>query len=96
MCSAGASTSMLMKRMRDAAAKDGFECEVEAHPINEAARYADADVVLLGPQVRFQADDVRSQVSCPVETIDMVAYGTMNGEAVLRQARNVMDDVHAK
>ena len=92
MCAAGASTSMLVKRMQEAAAKDGYECTIEAHPVSEASQYADSDVILLGPQVRFQAKKVQEQVNCPVEPIEMMNYGSMNGEAVLQQARKLMGE----
>lgn len=92
MCAAGASTSMLVKRMQDAAAKEGYECTIEAHPVSDATKYADSDVVLLGPQVRFQRASVEQKVNCPVEPIDMRDYGSMNGEAVLAQARKAMGE----
>lgn len=92
MCAAGASTSILVKRMRGAAAKEGYECTVEAHSVNDAKAYADVDVILLGPQVRFQLADVRSKVNCPVEPIEMRDYGAMNGEAVLAQAKKAMGE----
>lgn len=90
MCAAGASTSMLVQRMQQTAEKDGFVCTIEAHPVNQAAVYADSDVILLGPQVRFELNKVKNQVNCPVEPIDMTAYGTMNAEAVLKQARKLL------
>ena len=92
MCAAGASTSMLVQRMQRAAEQQGFECTIEAHPVNQAAEFADSDVILLGPQVRFELNKVKAQVNCPVESIDMMAYGTMNGEAVLKQARALMGE----
>lgn len=92
MCAAGASTSMLVKRMQQAAEQQGFECTIEAHPVNQATEFADSDVILLGPQVRFELNKVKGQVNCPVEPIDMMAYGTMNGEAVLKQARALMGE----
>lgn len=90
MCAAGASTSMLVQRMQQTAEKDGFVCTIEAHPVNQAAEYADSDVILLGPQVRFELNKVKNQVNCPVEPIDMTASGTMNAEAVLKQARKLL------
>ncbi|HIU04727.1 MAG TPA: PTS sugar transporter subunit IIB [Candidatus Coprousia avicola] len=92
MCAAGASTSMLVKRMQQAADAAGYECTVEAHPVSDAAQYADVDVILLGPQVRFQLASVKSKVNCPVEPIDMRDYGAMNGEAVIAQARKAMGE----
>ena len=55
LCAAGMSTSMLVQRMRENAAQIGYECQVDAYPISDAKRGAsDADIVLLGPQVRFK------------------------------------------
>ena len=82
----------LVKRMQQAAEQQGFECTIEAHPVNQATEFADSDVILLGPQVRFELNKVKGQVNCPVEPIDMMAYGTMNGEAVLKQARALMGE----
>lgn len=93
MCSAGMSTSLLMTKMRDAAKAEGYECTVEAHAVSEAKKVGgDADIILLGPQIRFQLAKVKKQVSCPVEVIDMAAYGTMNGKAVIDEAREVLGD----
>lgn len=48
---------------------------------------AEADIVLLGPQVRYQKSQVESMAGdVPVAVIDMRDYGTMNGEAVLEKA----------
>ena len=58
--------------------------------VDEAA--AVADVILLGPQVRFQLESIKKRVSVPVEAIDMREYGTMNGVAVLNQAKRLMGD----
>lgn len=53
-CAGGMSTSLLVNKMREAAAKQGKE-----YDIND---------------------------------IDMRTYGTMNGEAILKQARELMND----
>ena len=89
-CSAGMSTSMLVKKMQEAAAKRGLEAEIAAYP--EAtidAETADCDVALLGPQVRFMLDKAKSicdPKNIPVEVIPMQDYGMMNGEKVLAAA----------
>lgn len=93
LCAAGMSTSMLVKKMQAAADAQGYECEVSAYAISEAATVgADADIVLLGPQVRFNAQKVQAQVPCPVEAIDMRAYGTMDGAAVIKAVRAKLGD----
>lgn len=93
LCAAGMSTSMLVTKMGEAAKSQDYECAIEAHSVSEAKKVGgDADIILLGPQVRFQRAKVAGQVSCPVEVIDMAAYGTMNGKAVIDRVREVLGD----
>lgn len=84
-CAAGMSTSMLVKRMQDVAGNKGIEVQIKAIPESEVSKYIDnADIILLGPQVRFMQSKIKSLVgNIPVEVIDMASYGTMNGEKVL-------------
>lgn len=94
LCSAGMSTSLLVSKMRKVAEEQNYECYIEAFAANmvdEAAK--EADVVLLGPQVRFQLNNVKSRVNVPVDVIDMRHYGLINGQAVLEQARKLMGDL---
>ncbi len=92
-CAAGMSTSMLVVNMRKAAEEAGYACEINAYPISDVKdKGADADIVLLGPQVRFQLAKIKGMVSCPVEAIDATAYGTMNGKAVIAHVREVLGD----
>jgi PTS system cellobiose-specific IIB component len=86
VCAAGMSTSLLVNKMKDAAKAKGVEVNINALPVSECASVVDTvDVVLLGPQVRFQKPQVDALVKgrVPVEVIDMRLYGTMNGSAVL-------------
>lgn len=92
-CMAGLSTSILVSKMREAAAADGYNCTIAAYPISNVKQVgADADIVLLGPQVRFQADSVRKSVHCPVEVVDMAAYGTMDGKKVIGRVKEILGD----
>lgn len=90
VCSAGMSTSLLVTKMQAAAAAQGIECHIEAVAEAEAAnKINDVDVLLLGPQVRFLLNKFQGLTegkNVPVEVIDTVAYGTMNGEKVLARA----------
>lgn len=89
VCSAGMSTSLLVNKMKEAAKEKGIEINIEALPVGECANVIDKmDIVLLGPQVRFQKAQVEDLAKgrIPVEVIDMRLYGTMNGKAVLEQA----------
>ena len=93
LCNGGLSTGILVKKMKASAAATSDDCEISAAPVADAEVVgAEADIILLGPQVRFQMEVVKKQVSCPVVSIDPMAYGTMNGEKVLNQARKEMGD----
>ncbi len=94
LCSAGMSTSMLVKKMQEAAATDNYACEIAAFPMSEAKeRAADADIIFLGPQVRFSKDKVAEQCpGRPVEVIDMKLYGRMDGKGVIARAKQALGD----
>ena len=86
VCSAGMSTSLLVNKMKDAAKSSGEEVEINALAIAECSSVInDVDIVLLGPQVRFQKPQVEKLTngSIPVEVIDMRQYGVMDGKGIL-------------
>lgn len=94
VCMAGMSTSLLVNKMREAAAADGYECEINAYATSAVGEYGgDADVILLGPQVRFQLDSIRKKFpDKPVEVINMMDYGTMNGKNVIGAVKTILGD----
>lgn len=93
LCGAGMSTSLLATRMQHAADEAGFEAIVKAYPVADAYKHADdSDIILLGPQVRFQKEKIESQVSCPVLAIPITLYGTMNGAAVFQMVKEALGE----
>lgn len=89
VCNAGMSTSLLVNKVKEYADKEGYEINIVAMPVDEvSSNFEDKDVVLLGPQVRFKKKAVEEQTnhSLPVDVIDMVAYGTIDGKKVFEQA----------
>lgn len=93
-CSAGMSTSMLVKKMRQAAEEKGVEAEIWAIPKAELLQNKDkADVILIGPQIRYAINDIKKTVDSnkPVDVIDIRDYGTMNGKKVLDFALSKLD-----
>ncbi len=88
VCSAGMSTSMLVAKMQEAAQKEGLEVDIIAVSEAEAAKNIEvADVVLLGPQIRFMLNKLKAMAGDkPVDVINMADYGTMNGAKVLKDA----------
>lgn len=92
LCAAGMSTSLLVTKMKEAADKKGFECEINAYPMSEAAEKGkDADAILLGPQVQFNLNKVKAMFPDKiVDAIDMQSYGRMDGESVLMKVLEVI------
>lgn len=92
-CAAGMSTSMLIKKMEDAAKAKGTEVKVSAYPEAQLAKYVPtADVVLIGPQIRYALKKITAvceQYNIPVEVISPQDYGLMNGAKVLEQAERL-------
>ncbi len=94
VCNAGMSTSILVKKMQEAAKKENIDANIEAFSVEVLDQKADeADVVLLGPQIRHMKGDVEKVVAgkCPVDVIDMRDYGMIRGDKVLAKAMKMME-----
>lgn len=93
-CNQGMSTSMMVKKMREAAASIGYETEIAAWPLADiSVRASEADMILLGPQVRFQVKKVAAQFpDKKVDSIDMRAYGMMDGKSVIEFVKKQLGD----
>lgn len=95
VCTAGMSTSMLVKKMQEAATSKNVEATIWAVGDAESSTESKkADIVLLGPQVRYLESKMKERVANakPVMVIDMAAYGTMNGLKVLDSALAKLED----
>lgn len=94
VCSAGMSTSVLVKKMEEAAASKGIEATIwavgDADSENEIVK---ADIICLGPQVRYLESQMKARVNNekPVMVIDMRDYGAMNGSSVLDTALAMLE-----
>lgn len=89
-CANGMSTSLLVKKMEDAAKEKGKDVDIKAYPILDMERLVgEADVALLGPQVGYQlskAKEICGGKGVPVDVIPMADYGMCNGMNVLKFA----------
>lgn len=92
-CASGMSTSLLVEKMKKSAKEKGIEVEIWAVGANEVKSNASkADVILLGPQVRYAQKKIESEApGIPVANIGMREYGMMNGNAVLQQAIDLVE-----
>lgn len=92
-CNQGMSTSLLVNKMREAAAKKGIEVDIAAFPANEMEdRINGIDCALLGPQVGYlkaKATKTCGAKGVPVDVIPMTDYGMCNGEKVLAFAQKL-------
>ncbi|WP_066496809.1 PTS sugar transporter subunit IIB [Abyssisolibacter fermentans] len=95
VCSSGMSTSLLVSKMKKAAEKSNIEVDINAIGSAQLSSHTDnLDVVLLGPQVRFMLNNIREQLEpkgVPVDVINNLDYGTMNGEKVLKFALSLAE-----
>lgn len=92
VCSAGMSTSIVVKKMEAAAQAKGIEAKIWA--VGDALakdNIGEADIVMLGPQVKFLLGKMQTLAGDkPVSVIDMRDYGMMNGEAILNKALEII------
>lgn len=93
-CAAGMSTSMLVERMKKSAAGRDIDIEITAVPVSDFEQIVtEADVILLGPQVKFQLQSLSAAAAphgVPVAAIDMMQYGSMQGDKVLDHALSLL------
>jgi PTS system cellobiose-specific IIB component len=84
------STSLLVQKMKESAQKQGVEVSIEAVAESDFASHAEGvNVLLLGPQVRFQFEHLKKTYEpkgIKVAMISPMDYGRMNGEKVLSDA----------
>ena len=87
-CSAGMSTSLLVSKMKVQAEKYEVPVIIEAFPETLAGEKGGvADLVLLGPQIAYMQPEIQKLLpGNPVEVIDSVLYGKIDGLGVLKAA----------
>ncbi len=93
-CAAGMSTSLLVSKMQNEAKNTGMESKIWAIPVEELSNNLNGvDIVLLGPQIKYKLNEVKAvceKLNIPVDVINMIDYGTMNGKKVLDFALNII------
>ena len=93
VCVGGMSSTLLVNNMEKDAKIRNIDCKIWAVGEGDIKSELDNfDILLLGPQLRFMLDDVKSIVGdrAPVSIIDMVNYGTCNGHAVLNSVLEIL------
>lgn len=93
-CNLGASTGVMVNKMREIALKSeklkGIDIKIEAHPASDLIEYIDDfDVIMLGPQIKHRLNELKAisePKGKPIQVIDTRDYGTVNGANILKTA----------
>ena len=89
-CAAGMSTSMVVSKMKQAAATKGIEVDIIAVGMDEFdATLLNYDCCLLGPQIKYKLAEFKAKGDAagkPVGVINSMDYGMMKGEKILTEA----------
>lgn len=95
-CAGGFSTSLLVNKMKAVARQEGKDYKIKAIAadlIQEEVKKGRTDCILLGPQIGYMVNSLKSftyENKIPIAVIPMQDYGMMNGSAVLKQAESLM------
>lgn len=91
VCNGGMSSSILEKKMRDAAAKRGLDVTVSARSNNglgdEAGKW---DVCLVGPQIMYAVASIEKVLGIPTASVDARVYAMADGEKAIDQALTML------
>lgn len=94
-CSAGMSTSLLVRKMEEVAARRALPVKIDAYGVSEFdMQFPQYQVVLLGPQVKYMLKSLSEKAAIhgiPVQPIDMMDYGMQRGDNVLDYALSLID-----
>lgn len=97
-CSAGMSTSMLVRKMVEAAKERDLSVKIDAYGVSEFdIQYPQYQVVLLGPQVKYMLKNLSEKAATqniPVQAIDTMDYGMQRGDKVLDYALSLISAAH--
>ena len=92
-CHAGISTSLIVEKMKEAAAAEGKDYTIWAVEQDRVEQeLGNFDILMLGPQVRHIQRKIQRIVGddVPVVVINAMAYGRGDGAAVVKQAEEVL------
>lgn len=82
VCGAGASSTFVAQRLRQAAAASGRDWLVSAGT-ESAISSASADLVLVGPHIADRADSIRMAAGTPVAVLPDDVFGDRDGTRTL-------------
>nr|WP_318383766.1 PTS sugar transporter subunit IIB [uncultured Enterobacter sp.] len=89
-CAAGMSTSIVVKKMTQAAVAGGIEAEIIAVAMDEfETTLPHYDCCLLGPQIKYKFEEFKKRAQAagkPIGIISNMDYGMLRGDKILADA----------
>lgn len=83
-CNAGMSSSILVKKIKDAADKRGIEITIQAVANAEIKdQVGKWDVCLVGPQLIYAVESIKTTLNIPVASIAPQVYALADGDKAL-------------
>ncbi|EGU37304.1 PTS system, Lactose/Cellobiose specific IIB subunit [Vibrio ichthyoenteri ATCC 700023] len=93
ICDMGMSTSLVVKRMQEAAQAEGIDALIEAKGSQDFDDCAgEFDCYLLAPQISYKLNDFQAVANShnrPIALINMMDYGMTDGKKILAQAMSM-------
>lgn len=84
VCTAGMSTSLVMKKIERYAQKKTLDLHLVAYPLQEYQEHVtEFDIILLGPQISYKLADMQAANTIPVAVIDTLDYALGNAEKIV-------------
>lgn len=87
VCNAGMSSSILIKKIKEAGERRNLNLTVEARSNNglnsEVGKW---DVCLVGPQIMYAVDSIKATLGIPVQSVEPRVYAMADGDKALDQA----------
>lgn len=92
VCNAGMSTGIMKMKLEEEAKKRGIDAKVNAISMVELEDHKEgADVILLGPQIRFALGDIKkSAEGIPAMVIAPQDFGSMNAQKVFDEVLELL------
>ncbi len=95
VCGAGMSTSLMCKKIQDAARDASVEAEVKAMGLPDFQVYkGEVDAALIAPQISYKTNTLKKERTDVkfIETIPSLDYALMNGAKVLQLVLDNLKD----
>ena len=87
ICTGGLSTNWIVKRLEEFAKDHNEVVDLKAYGLADYyPAVAQADAVLLGPQISYYKDEIEQKLGHPIGVISANDYATANAEHIFAQA----------